>query len=106
MFAKACFLFFLEDIVRYAVVPVNVGGAVDGEAVVIGKLFAPGLSEAVLGPIVPVVSTPQNGSSGPIQELLGNDTAAVMFNIHEAHGVVGLPADGDGVSARNVQKKR
>ena len=95
----------LKDIVRYAVVPVHIGGAVDEQAVIVGQLLGPGCAITVQGPVVPIEPAPQDRPAASVQKLLCNDIAAGALNVHNAYGLIGLAANGECVSSDNVQKK-
>ena len=91
--------------IRNAIVPMNVGCAIYNKPVIFGQLFAPGLLVSVNSPIITIVSAPQNCFSIFVQELLGNNTTVIGFNIHYANGVITFISDGNGISANNIKEE-
>ena len=81
----------------------DVGFAVDGEALIVREFLAPGLTaEPINGPVIPVEPPPQNGSSILIHILLRCHGIIEAFNIHDADGVKRLAANGHAVSSYHI----
>ena len=51
----------LQDIIRNAVIQVDIGLPVDQHTLVFGEKLAPGLAVAVDGPVIPVEPSPEDG---------------------------------------------
>lgn len=102
---KSRISYVLQDMICYAIVPMNVGCAIYDKPVIFGKLFAPRFLISVNSPIITIISAPQNRLSLFVQELLGNHTAVIGFNIHYAHGVITFASNGNGISANNIKEE-
>ena len=75
----------LQNVVRDAIVPMDIGLAVNGDALVVWKLLAPGFAAKTIDcPIIAVKATPQDRTAVLIYKLLGSYRIIEAFNVHHA----------------------
>ena len=96
---------FSENVVGYAVVPVNIRLAVYVKSVVFGEHFCPELAVSLICPVVFIESAPEYRSSVYVEVLLGHNSAVIGFDIHNAYGVVSPAAYRHDVSSHYIKKK-
>ena len=82
-----------KNVVADTVVPMHVSLAVDGDRLVLRQHFAPGLAVAVVCPVIPIETAPENRSSAFVQILLCDDGIVKTFHVHQTDGVIGFVCD-------------
>lgn len=105
LYRKCAIICVLENMVCNAIVPMNVSCTIYDKSVIFRQLFAPRLLVSVNSPIVTIESAPKNCFFVLVQELLGNNTIVIGFNIHYTHGIITFASDGNGISADNIEKE-